>query len=88
MSRNIIAILRGVTPDAVTEIGTALVEAGIDTIEVPLNSPQPLHSIAALAAHLEGRAQIGAGTVLRPRMWMPCRTPAAASSSRPIVTRQ
>jgi len=31
---------------------------------VPLNSPDPLESIALMARHFEGRAMIGAGTVL------------------------
>lgn len=66
MSREIIAILRGVKPDEVLNIGEALVAAGIDRIEVPLNSPEPLVSIATLASELAGRAQVGAGTVLTP----------------------
>ncbi|MFW8596076.1 2-dehydro-3-deoxy-6-phosphogalactonate aldolase [Cribrihabitans neustonicus] len=66
MNREIIAILRGVTPGEVLEIGQALVEAGITRIEVPLNSPEPLRSVEALAGALSGAAQIGAGTVLRP----------------------
>ncbi|MFW8637262.1 2-dehydro-3-deoxy-6-phosphogalactonate aldolase [Cribrihabitans pelagius] len=65
MSREIIAILRGVTPEDVLEIGQALATAGIDRIEVPLNSPDPFRSIEALASALSGTAQIGAGTVLR-----------------------
>ena len=64
MSRNIIAILRGVRPDEVVGIGAALVAAGIDAIEVPLNSPDPLDSIAALARAFGSVARIGAGTVL------------------------
>lgn len=64
MSRKIIAILRGVTPAEAVGIGEALVGAGIETIEVPLNSPDPFDSIAALARALDGRARIGAGTVL------------------------
>ncbi len=69
MSRAIIAILRGgVIPAEVTAIaGGAILEAGIDRIEVPLNSPEPLGSIARLAAAYGGdRALIGAGTVLTP----------------------
>lgn len=66
MSREIIAILRGVQPDEVLEIGRALVEAGIDRIEVPLNSPDPLMSIERLATGLDGQATVGAGTVLTP----------------------
>ena len=65
MTRPLIAILRGVKPDEAVAIGHALVEAGIDRIEVPLNSPDPLQSIAALASVLGDQAQIGAGTVTR-----------------------
>jgi len=61
----LIAILRGVTPDEVEQIGEALFEGGIRIIEVPLNSPDPLASIARLSKRFEGRALIGAGTVLR-----------------------
>ncbi|RLJ40920.1 2-dehydro-3-deoxyphosphogalactonate aldolase [Litoreibacter meonggei] len=64
MSREIIAILRGVKPSEVLEIGQALVAVGIDRIEVPLNSPDPLHSIKILAKGLAGQATLGAGTVL------------------------
>ena len=46
-------------------IGEALFEAGFRLIEVPLNSPEPLDSIARLAKAFAGRAVIGAGTVLR-----------------------
>ncbi len=66
MSRNLIAILRGVEPAQAVEIATAIVEAGITWIEVPLNSPRPLLSIAAMQASLGDRAEIGAGTVLSP----------------------
>ena len=62
----LVAIIRGVTPPEVEEIGAALWESGIRIIEVPLNSPQPFDSIARLAASLGDRALIGAGTVLRP----------------------
>jgi 2-dehydro-3-deoxyphosphogalactonate aldolase len=61
----LIAILRGVAPDEVVGIGEALVEAGFHLIEVPLNSPDPLDSIARLTSALATRAVIGAGTVLR-----------------------
>lgn len=64
MSRAIIAILRGVTPDAVAPIAEALLAAGIDRIEVPLNSPDPYDSIATLVTRFGDHALIGAGTVL------------------------
>lgn len=60
----LIAILRGVKPDEVEGIGDALVDAGFTLIEVPMNSPDPLDGIARLARRFEGRAVIGAGTVL------------------------
>jgi 2-dehydro-3-deoxyphosphogalactonate aldolase len=60
----LIAILRGVKPDEVEGIGDALVDAGFTLIEVPMNSPDPLDSIARLARRFEGPAVIGAGTVL------------------------
>jgi 2-dehydro-3-deoxyphosphogalactonate aldolase len=59
----IVAILRGVQPDEVLEIGRALINAGIRIIEVPLNSPQPLLSIERLAERYGDQALIGAGTV-------------------------
>ncbi|MGC6399342.1 2-dehydro-3-deoxy-6-phosphogalactonate aldolase [Sphingomonas sp. FW199] len=60
----LIAILRGVQPDEVVPIGEALIAAGFTLIEVPLNSPRPLDSIARLASVAGDRAVIGAGTVL------------------------
>lgn len=62
----LIAILRGIMPAEALPIGTALFDAGFRAIEVPLNSPDPLRSIAALADHFGSRALIGAGTVMTP----------------------
>lgn len=64
MSRPIIAILRGIEPSEAVDIGEALVTEGITRIEVPLNSPNPLESIANLAKAFGEDALIGAGTVL------------------------
>ena len=61
---SIVAILRGVSPEAVIEIADCLVQSGIKTIEVPLNSPRALESIRLLHERLAGKATIGAGTVL------------------------
>ncbi|MCA8882169.1 MAG: 2-dehydro-3-deoxy-6-phosphogalactonate aldolase [Rhodobacteraceae bacterium] len=65
-SRPIIAILRGITPPEALAVTGALIEAGIDRIEVPLNSPGALDSIHAMARTFGDVAQIGAGTVLSP----------------------
>ena len=59
----LVAILRGLTPEEAPAIGQALVDSGFALIEVPLNSPRPLDSIAALAAQHPGHL-MGAGTVL------------------------
>ena len=48
----LIAILRGIQPDEVIDVGDALVAAGFRVIEIPLNSPEPLDSIERLATHL------------------------------------
>jgi 2-dehydro-3-deoxyphosphogalactonate aldolase len=59
-----IAIIRGVTPGEAVETGRALIDGGIRIIEVPLNSPDPMASISALADAFGDEALIGAGTVL------------------------
>ena len=60
----LIAILRGVRPEEAAEVAGVLVEAGFVLIEVPLNSPDPLRSIAILAERFGATTLIGAGTVL------------------------
>ena len=59
----LIAILRGVRPTEVEAVAAALEAAGIAIVEVPLNSPTPLESIARLARGFGARLLIGAGTV-------------------------
>jgi 2-dehydro-3-deoxyphosphogalactonate aldolase len=61
----LVAILRGLGPDEARAIGEALVTSGWRLIEVPLNSPEPLRSIATLAKAFPD-ALVGAGTVLQP----------------------
>jgi len=60
----LIAILRGVKLDEVLAIGEALERQGIAIVEVPLNSPQPMESIARLVREFGERLLIGAGTVM------------------------
>ncbi len=61
----LVAILRGIAPAEALAVGQALVSTGWTLIEVPLNSPQPLESIAELANEYP-QALVGAGTVLTP----------------------
>lgn len=60
----LVAILRGIAPAEAVDIAEALVDVGFRCIEVPLNSPDPLVSIARIAARIGDRALVGAGTVL------------------------
>ena len=64
MNRKLIAILRGVTKDEVIDVATVLIDAGISSIEVPMNSPEALVSIGKLAETFGDQVLIGAGTVL------------------------
>ena len=61
----LIAILRGVRPDEIESIAEALVKAGFGIIEIPMNSPEPLDSVARLARRFP-EILVGAGTVLDP----------------------
>lgn len=67
MTRPLIAILRGITPDEAVDACAAYIDAGITKIEVPLNSPDPLRYISAMAKAHGSAALIGAGTVLTPQ---------------------
>ncbi|MGF6433614.1 2-dehydro-3-deoxy-6-phosphogalactonate aldolase [Bradyrhizobium elkanii] len=64
MKRPLVAILRGVKPDEVLGIVSALLDAGMTAIEIPLNSPEPFRSIEIAAKRAPADVLIGAGTVL------------------------
>ncbi|TPI18632.1 2-dehydro-3-deoxy-6-phosphogalactonate aldolase [Mesorhizobium sp. B4-1-1] len=64
LKRGLVGILRGLKPSEAVAIGRAIHDAGIEAIEVPLNSPEPFVSIADLVKALPQTALIGAGTVL------------------------
>ena len=63
MSRNIIAILRGVRPNEVLEIAQTIADSGINQIEVPMNSPDVFDSIQLLHDEMKDFISVGAGTV-------------------------
>lgn len=64
LKRGLVAILRGLKPAEAIPIGQAIFDAGIEAIEVPLNSPEPFSSIARIVEVLPKTALVGAGTVL------------------------
>lgn len=64
LKRGIVAILRGLKPDEAVAVAEAIHAAGIDAIEVPLNSPDPFVSIRRIRDTLPASVLVGAGTVL------------------------
>jgi 2-dehydro-3-deoxyphosphogalactonate aldolase len=60
----LVAILRGIKPNEAIPVTAALEASGFAIVEVPLNSPDPLASITALAREFGSRMLIGAGTVM------------------------
>jgi len=60
----LVAVLRGISPSEITDVGQALVDSGFRILEVPLNSPQPYESIELLANQFGTNCLTGAGTVL------------------------
>lgn len=62
----LVAIVRGVRPDEVVEVGRALRDAGVRIVEIPLNSPEPFDSLRRLVDAFGGELVCGSGTVLTP----------------------
>ncbi|MFB7800763.1 2-dehydro-3-deoxy-6-phosphogalactonate aldolase [Isoptericola sp. NPDC056134] len=62
----LVAILRGVTPPEAVDVAAAVLGAGFDAVEVPLNSPDPLASVRRIREAAGPGARVGAGTVLTP----------------------
>jgi 2-dehydro-3-deoxyphosphogalactonate aldolase len=60
----LIAVLRGITPEEIEAVGSALFDAGFRILEVPLNSPRAFESIRLLARRWGEQCLVGAGTVL------------------------
>lgn len=62
----LIAILRGIKPEEAHDHVAAVIDAGFEAVEIPLNSPDWRTSIAAMVKAFGDKALIGAGTVLKP----------------------
>jgi 2-dehydro-3-deoxyphosphogalactonate aldolase len=62
---SLIAILRGIRPEEVADIGQALYATGFRVIEVPLNSSGAFESIRELRTSLPSDCLVGAGTVFQ-----------------------
>jgi len=68
LKERIVAIVRGLEGEAADRAAEALIEGGIRLVEVTMNTPGALKTIAGWREKFEGRAAIGAGTVLDLRM--------------------
>lgn len=64
LARSLVAILRGIRPEETRDIVSGLIDAGVEAIEIPLNSPDPFRSIEIAVQMAPGSVLIGAGTVL------------------------
>jgi 2-dehydro-3-deoxyphosphogluconate aldolase / (4S)-4-hydroxy-2-oxoglutarate aldolase len=64
LDHKLVAILRGIHPDHVLDIATALQEGGIRLLEITLNSPDALAMIGRIASAMGNNLYVGAGTVL------------------------
>ena len=62
-NRELIAILRGLTPDRCAIVGEILIAEGFTKLEVPLNSPNPMKTISEMQNSFGNSVTIGAGTV-------------------------
>lgn len=64
LKRSLVSILRGIKPEETEAVIAALLDAGFEAIEIPLNSPEPFKSIEIAARIAPAYCLIGAGTVL------------------------
>src|SRR5688572_16239511 len=68
LQNKIVAIVRGIEPSDVIKIAHALFAAGVNTMEVTLNSSDALSVISALNKEMKNKMLIGGGTVLNAKM--------------------
>ena len=64
LASKIIAVIRKVDPSKIHELVSSLVEGGISTIEITMDSKESSRIILELRQSFEKKATIGAGTVL------------------------
>jgi len=64
----LLGILRGIEADDVEPLAAALIDAGLDTIEITMNTEAAPALIRRMIDAASGRLMIGAGTVLTPEM--------------------
>lgn len=64
LRRPLVAILRGLRPEEAEATVSELLAAGLEAVEIPLNSPDPFRSVGIAARLAPPGVLVGAGTVL------------------------
>ncbi len=82
--RPLLAILRGVPVDRAVELAEAVWDTGIGAVEVPIQTPDALLALSAVARAGAARGQrVGAGTVITPDQVSRARDAGAAFTVAP-----
>src|SRR5262245_5479621 len=81
----LLGIVRGISIDDVDPLTDVVIEAGLETIEITMNTSAAPELIRRMVARADGRLTIGAGTVLDVEMFGAARAAGASFIVMPCV---